>query len=144
MGAQVLLYWDCNKVSVVFTPHFSLSLGGVKAWEAFSPWIFKSVGWNLVVQSDMKHTCSEISSFVLMEAQVVGLGWDITSGHQCSPFNNSPWGLSIPIPWLKGWDGGCCLEVDPVVLSGGFLRSYGSRDPWKRWPHSSQVFQAHL
>ena len=28
------------------------------------------------------------------------------------------WGPSILVPWLKGWDGGCCCAVGLVVLSG--------------------------
>lgn len=37
------------------------------------------------------------------------------------------WGLSILVPWLKGWDGGCCCGVGSVVLSGV---SSGHMDHW--------------
>lgn len=62
-----------------------------------------------------------------MEAQVVGagVGHYFPSGHLAFshplwwlPLMTTPWGPSILVPWLKGWDEGCCCGVGPVVLSG--------------------------
>lgn len=90
-----------------------------------------------MAQSSMKPcdpTCSETNSFVLMEAQVAGAGAEhyFLSGHLClpsshlvAPSNYNPRGLSILVPGLKGWDGGCCCGVGLVVLSG---LSSGHRD----------------
>jgi len=33
------------------------------------------------------------------------------------PLMTTPWGLSILVPWLKGWAGGCCCGVGAGVSS---------------------------